>query len=120
VGERKGDRGERELVFFFFLLFFLCSQLFKSKLQKKGRRRTRKEALSYRECVVRDEVDRGLRDLEAKGLVGVLEVELSFFVVEKVPPRSVSFFFSVSLFPPPRVSKTKMAIKNSLTLRFFQ
>jgi hypothetical protein len=120
VGERKGDRGERELVFFFFLLFFLCSQLFKSKLQKKGRRRTRKEALSYRECVVRDEVDRGLRDLEAKGLVGVLEVELSFFVVEKVPPRSVSFFFSVSLFPPPRVSKTKTAIKNSLTLRFFQ
>lgn len=33
-------------------------------------------SLSHRERVVRDDVDRGLRDLEAEGLVGVFEVEL--------------------------------------------
>ena len=63
---------ESSCCFFLFFFFASLSFLFQSSEGKK-------KELSYRERVVRDEVDRGLRDLEAEGLVGVLKVELFVF-----------------------------------------
>lgn len=95
-------------------LFFL-SKAFEKKKQKKS-------SHSYRERVVGDEVDRGLRDLEAKGLVGVLKVELFRFFFFCSLERGVSFFWFSPLLPlcSPHSHPKKKKQNLFLTLTFFQ
>ena len=78
-GEGKKVEGERELLFSFFLLCFSLH----SSPKKKKKITSLSLSLSYRERAVSDEVDRGLRDLQAEGLVGVLKVELFFLFKKK-------------------------------------